>query len=227
MQGSFYVIFGMLNVTLGTTNGITPVIQYKCKMKCDFKYGRKNIMAIVRCDRGHLYNNEESANCPYCDNCKPQNVSKEFPKPVNKPPMSLSDIHEFQGHDDEPRTKIAELIIIDGKYKGKTFEVYDGITSIGSGSADVVLDFEPAISDVCIKVDAPYRIIYNKGHKQFYAVTTPFKIPVKRKGIAGLFFKKTSFVYKPIKGKVLSVLKNKDIIRIGDTKFIFRIICDL
>lgn len=198
-------------------------------------------MAIVKCQNGHYYNNEESASCPYCSN--PGNISATIPlgqgAPASVPAAGpdggfgktepLQSVNNQQGvvpetkpvngadygstvfKDDSKNSEVNPvrgwLVVCEGKKLGFDYRIRTGMNSIGRKQGnDIVFDFDNTISGI----KACY-VIYDERNNIFYLMAGESK----------------NLIY--INGKPLlrdCELFDNDIIEIGNTKLVFRSLCN-
>lgn len=193
-------------------------------------------MAIVKCENGHYYNNEESATCPYCSNNS--NIGATIPLgadvPVPTPaafgkteplqpanpvkgdipsttPVDYSEYGSTVFKDDSKNSEINPvrgwLVVCEGKKLGCDYRIRSGMNSIGRKQGnDIVFDFDETISGIkaCF-------VIYDERNNSFYIVAGESK----------------NLVYVNKKPLLRDCeLVDNDIIEIGNTKLVFRSLCN-
>ena len=200
-------------------------------------------MAVVKCNNGHFYNNSESATCPYCSGGG--SMGKTIPlgntvdasgvaaggsavgqtvmlDNVNTIPLGGADIPVTKPVADPVygRTMIIDeqknseiepvrgwLVVVDGEKRGLDFRIHTGSNYVGrSNKNDICFDFDQTISkEKCCDIK------YDDRTKQFYI----------------LLGEGANNIY--INNKILlqpTEIKDYDIIEIGQTKMIFRSLCN-
>lgn len=202
-------------------------------------------MAIVKCANGHFYNNEETPNCPYCNggaavgetvplgnnavnNSLGQTVplGQAAPTPSDKtvPLPSGGQANDNDVGKTKPmpdgRTIIIDhsktsdikpvrgwLVVIDGKNRGMDLKIYNGLNSVGRNSSnDICIDFDQTVTG-----EKACFVAYDDQANLFYMVLGESKNLVRLNK-------------KPVFGT--EQLKDNDIIQIGETKFVFRALCN-
>lgn len=134
-------------------------------------------MALVRCTRGHYYDNKKYIQCPQCglqinssdDEC----MTVKLNQSVNKQPEHIADnIKTMRFVSDESDVKqvgskgfvTGWLVCISGPEKGRDYRVYYGNNFVGRS-------FE---MDICIREDNKISrerhcsIVYDEKHNTFY-----------------------------------------------------------
>ncbi len=192
-------------------------------------------MAIVQCPRGHNYDNAKHAQCPYCSGSQTIGITVPLMDegtyggfPRTKPEdTQINDIpYRYPGVGvgvTEPYQNVTQgldinaegiaavtgwLVCIEGKKKGKDFRLHGERNFVGrAGSNDIVLDFDDKISSV-----ANIIISYDEEANEFYVQPGENqKNNVK------------------VNNKLLlmpQLLNDNDIIRLGETKLLFRSFCN-
>lgn len=192
-------------------------------------------MAIVQCPRGHNYDNSKHAQCPYCSGSQAIGItvplmeaetSGEFPRtsPMNQQTGGMQ--YSYPGREigkTEPYQNVTQgldineegisavtgwLVCIEGKKKGKDFRLHGERNFVGrAGSNDVVLDFDDKISSV-----ANIIISYDDEENEFYVQpgeNQKNNVKVNNKLLL-----------------IPQILNDNDIIRLGETKLLFRRFCN-
>ena len=195
-------------------------------------------MSIVQCPKGHNYDNEKHAQCPYCSGSQAIGITVPldntglqeeipagageggFPKTM---PVSMEPAQGQGPGVTEPYQNVTQgldineegvsavtgwLVCIEGKKKGKDFRLHGERNFVGrAGSNDVVLNFDDKIYSV-----ANIIISYDDEENEFYIQPGEHqKNNVK------------------LNGKLLLIpetLKDNDIIKLGETKLLFRKFCN-
>ena len=192
-------------------------------------------MAIVKCENGHFYNNEESANCPYCSgtsalgNTIPLDGGNVAPLDNNiGATIPLEAVQQTAGAinptmpinpdggvtviiDNDSNSEIKPvrgwLVVIEGKKRGMDFKIHNGMNTIGRDKTnDIHFDFDPTVTgkNAC-------SIAYDDVDTLFYIVLGESKNLVRLNR-------------KPVFGT--TELKDNDIVQIGETKLVFRSLCN-
>lgn len=194
-------------------------------------------MAIIQCPNGHSFDTDKHAQCPYCSGSQtigvtvpldaqgagaipggggPAAFPKTMPlKPSPEPDSAIGVTEPYQNvtqafyeNEEGISATVGWLVCIEGKKKGKDFRIHGERNFIGrSSSNDIVLDFDDKISS-----GANLILSYDPEDNEFYIQPGEHqKNNVK------------------LNGKLLlapSGLKDDDIIRIGETKLLFRAFCN-
>ena len=202
-------------------------------------------MKMVQCPQGHLYDTDVNKTCPICAgnvasvsfNANPNgfvadSIGATTPlnyaqansftpqgmnvtEPVNPVPEFVPEVIDAttstdQFNDEETgesaRPVCGWLVCIEGAKKGRSYEIYPGYTRVGRAEDnDVALSFDSTISSHAIAIS------YDHEDNQF-----------------GIGLKDSTNIIK-INGKSLLSqleLNDGDIIKLGDSKFIFRALCN-
>jgi hypothetical protein len=197
-------------------------------------------MAIVQCRNGHNYDNNKNAQCPYCSGSaiigvtvplgptgNGGTVNSIFNTPAPEFPKTAPVYNNDAVNNDIPATAPYEnktvgmfineqgisavcgwLVCIEGKKRGKDFRIHGERNFIGRAkSNDISLDFDDKVSAVAhaiLNYDNEENIFYiQPGENQKNNIR--------------------------LNGKLLLVpsqLKNKDIIKLGETQLMFIALCD-
>ncbi|MBO5035891.1 MAG: FHA domain-containing protein [Clostridia bacterium] len=193
-------------------------------------------MAIQRCKNGHYYNDSESPNCPYCSG--ESSIGKTIPlgEDVNGQSTAFdpTELLTDTNHGDIPNTrpvgptmppedghttildpnKNSEikpvrgwLVVIEGQKLGLDFRIHTGKNTIGRKSSnDICINFDDTVSG-----ERACFVIYDEKNNAFHLM-------------AG---ESTNNIY--VNNEILLIprrLVDNDIIEIGQTKLIFRSLCN-
>ncbi len=190
---------------------------------------------MKQCSHGHIYDEMRYADCPYCDNSgmsatMPLNTpasfggaSPDFPKtapltdnavsadsPVpksNKGNKEMSATVALNSTDSGIRPVVGWLVVTEGDKKGTSFNVYPEKNYIGRGiQFDVNLNFDKAVSK-----EGDIVIAYDDKHSTFFIAPGSGKNNV---------YVNAAILLQPIQ------LKEYDIIEVGETKLVFRSLCN-
>ncbi|MBQ6823265.1 MAG: FHA domain-containing protein [Clostridia bacterium] len=190
-------------------------------------------MAIVKCANGHFYNNSEYGSCPACSGQSPIGRTIPLDGSVNigateyinsnapaaqaagfDPTIGPEDAGSF-GHtqmiDSNKNSEILPvrgwLVVIDGEKIGLEKRIHTGKNSIGRGKDnDICIEFDNTIS----KEKACF-VVYDDKNKAFHL-------------IAG---ESSNNIYVNNELLIMSAkLNDFDIIEIGQTKLVFRSLCN-
>ncbi len=204
-------------------------------------------MAMQQCPNGHLYDDTKNSSCPYCSNGNSLNVTvplsdpqfsvggNKFPRTT---PLDGSAGQEYaaaqpQGgrqNDCPPTAPVSQafaptvykedvmnkegivevrgwLICLEGEKRGEDFKVCGERSTIGRGSEnDIKLSFDNSISKGVNAV-----IAYDSRNNKFYISFGESKNNI---------YVNNQLLMMPIE------LKDYDVIEIGNTKMIFRSLCN-
>ncbi|MBE6651135.1 MAG: FHA domain-containing protein [Ruminococcaceae bacterium] len=206
-------------------------------------------MAIIRCDKGlHYYNNSEYASCPYCsgDNSIGQTIPLDAnagAAPVAAPvgavqtdpqfadteilndnptvapdfdsnfpaTTPVQDVNKTIALDDKKNSEVSPvrgwLVVIEGEKMGMDFRICTARNSIGRSSSNkIAIDFDKAISK-----ENACNIVYDDRNNVFY--------------IIGGDSQNNIYVNNEILLEKQKLVDN-DIIEIGQTKLVFRSLCN-
>ncbi len=133
-------------------------------------------MAVVKCDKGHFYDDSKFDSCPHCESPleKRRTLSDEFtqytPKPSSVVAVKLPGANEgdektvgiFRSESGiEP--VVAWLVCIEGKERGRSYLLHAGRNFIGRAiKSDICIadDREVSGEDHCSIVFEPRRVVY-------------------------------------------------------------------
>lgn len=192
-------------------------------------------MAIKECKNGHYYNDSEFAACPYCSGAASightvplaqqdatpnpgatqylNSVSPATPDPfgVTMAPDAEDSFGKTVTLDTVKNSEIIPvrgwLVVIEGEKLGLDFKIHTGKNSVGRAkNSDICIEFDKSIS----KEKACF-VIYDEKHTTFHLM-------------AG---ESTNNIY--VNEEILLVprkLEDNDIIEIGQTKLVFRSLCN-
>lgn len=196
-------------------------------------------MAMQQCPNGHLYDDEKNNSCPYCSGNSDVNVTMplDAPNPVeifpqttpieaqsqytpqqviqNSVPPTVPVGPQFAAttyKEDAVNDKgIAEvrgwLICLEGSKRGMDFKIHAEKNSIGRGPEnDINLDFDSSISKGVNAI-----ITYDNRNNKFYLYQSISK--------NNIYFN-NQLLLTPVE------LKDYDVLEIGETKMIFRSLCN-
>ncbi|MBQ7543225.1 MAG: FHA domain-containing protein [Clostridia bacterium] len=196
-------------------------------------------MAIQQCANGHIYDDSKSASCPYCSGenaISPTIALGESvpPTPGFDPTQVLSSVPtgsqiEEMGVTIAPPTTPSRqgktefgdmtmnsevkpvrgwLVIIDGEKNGMDFRLHTARNTIGRGrDNDISFDFDKSISEV-----NNVSVIYDDRNNLFF-------IQAGENATNNVYVNNT-LLLEPRQ------LKDNDIVEIGNTKLIFRSLCN-
>ncbi|MBQ7096673.1 MAG: FHA domain-containing protein [Clostridia bacterium] len=199
-------------------------------------------MAVVKCINGHFYNDSESATCPYCsgDGSAGKTIPLGNTVAITDVPggssvgqtVMLDDVNTVSvGGVDIPQTKPVSdpvygrtmiideqknsevkpvrgwLVVVDGEKRGLDFRVHTGSNYVGRSSKnDICFDFDQTISkEKCCDIK------YDDRTKQFYILLG--------EGANNIYIN-NRILLQPTE------LKDFDIVEIGQTKLVFRSLCN-
>ena len=194
-------------------------------------------MAIIQCQSGHYYDNNKHTQCPYCTGNQTIGVTvslnpesglksneihyqgQQIAEPIYRgQPQNQGITDKVESYssktvglfvnDDGVSAVVGWLVCVEGKKRGKSFSLHGERNFVGRAkSNDVCIDFDnkvSLISNAIISFDSEDLNFYvQPGESQ--------KNNVK------------------LNGKLLLVptdLKKDDILKVGDTKLLFRPFCD-
>jgi hypothetical protein len=184
-------------------------------------------MAMKQCASGHVYDDSKNLNCPYCTGggnigvTRPLTGGMEAPAFPKTSPVASSDIPKTMPLDNPETNKTMALnvnekginpvygwlICTDGEKKGKDFKICNEKSFIGrQKSNDICLDFDNSISK-----EANAIISYDKRNNKFFIQNGEGKNNV---------YVNESLLLIPVE------LKDYDNMEIGQTKLIFRSLCN-
>ncbi|MFI3172707.1 MAG: FHA domain-containing protein [Eubacteriales bacterium] len=133
-------------------------------------------MAVVKCEKGHFYDNSKFDTCPHCENPmeKRRTISDEFTQYMPKPSSVIG--MKLPGADDGDEKTVgifraesgiepvvAWLVCVQGVERGRAYLLYAGRNFVGrSVKSDVCIadDREVSGEDHCSIVFEPRRIVY-------------------------------------------------------------------
>ncbi len=196
-------------------------------------------MAMQQCPNGHLYDDEKNSHCPYCSGNSGVNVTMplDAPNPVEMFPQTAP-IDSQQQYADSSAAQnsvpptvpvgtqyaattykedivndkgIVEvrgwLVCLEGSKRGTDFKIHAEKNSIGRGPEnDVNLDFDSSISKGVNAI-----ITYDNRNNKFYLYQSVSK--------NNIYFN-NQLLLNPVE------LKDYDVLEIGETKMIFRSLCN-
>lgn len=193
-------------------------------------------MAMQQCPNGHIYDDSKNATCPYCNgdnsinvtmplNGNVQNDGGIFPAttpietpqpevrdfPVTAPVQAAFGVTEYVGSNINSKGIVEVrgwLVCLEGEKRGVDFKVYGEKNTIGRGPEnDIKIDFDMAISK---GVNA--TIAYDRKNNKFYVAPGGAS--------KNNMYVNESLLMVPVE------LKDYDILEIGQTKMIFRSLCN-
>lgn len=197
-------------------------------------------MAMQQCPNGHLYDDEKNSQCPYCSNGSSVNITMplDSPDPVEVFPQTAPiDAQNYM----PPQPQVAEnvvpktlpldsklsattykedvinnkgivevrgwLVCLEGSKRGVDFKIRAEKNTIGRGQEnDINLDFDSTISKGVNAV-----IAYDNRNNKFYLYQNASK--------NNIYFN-NQLLLMPVE------LKDYDVLEIGETKMIFRSLCN-
>lgn len=146
--------------------------------------GKRDDMAVIKCKKGHFYDDEKFAECPHCAN---RNDMEEdsVTRPLNTESIeyyAAQYVHDRAEHIhvemDEERTiglysrrehekcVAGWLVCIEGVSKGADYHIYAGFNRIGrEQSNDIVLGYDMQVSR-----NTHCSVVYEEKKNEFYAV---------------------------------------------------------
>lgn len=196
-------------------------------------------MAMKQCANGHLYDDSKSPDCPYCSGrsnigvtiplgAAAQGNMKGFSPtqalgqvPTVSMPASMGvTVAPNSGPKDQMKTEFLDqqknseikpvrgwVVVIEGEKVGIDFRLHTGKNTIGRAkSNDICFDFDPAVSK-----ENNISVVYDDRHNLFFIMSG----------------EGSNNVY--INNQILlesRQLKDNDIIEVGNTKLVFRSLCN-
>lgn len=165
-------------------------------------------MKMIKCIRGHRYNTEIFTKCPYCDDMEsdlPETSAAQGQEDVDteEPGTVKQQVYEIVGR----RKVVGSLLCIRGNMTGQGFFLVEGQNDIGRiANLEVVLTNELTVSR------KPHAsIVYERENNSYMLVAAEGKKDV---------FCRDKLVKEPL------LLKNGDIIQIGECTLRFYSFCD-
>lgn len=171
-----------------------------------------------QCKNGHYYDPAIYTDCPYCVGSLDESLPTEILTSPIRPEKELptqDPVKPNIGENPTERTPIVEkeelvvgwLVAVEGPYRGKSFELYNGYNYVGRVKGDIVLPKDEQMS-----AEKNIGAVYDDDNNCFYV-------------IAG---SSTNVVY--FNGKALlfggnSELNAYDNVRVGKSKFLFVPFC--
>ncbi|WMJ22757.1 FHA domain-containing protein [Paludicola sp. MB14-C6] len=184
-------------------------------------------MAIIQCENGHNYDSKKHPQCPYCagnqvigvtvplyeNTIGKTQASKDvipntMPIAQTKNDIGVTQPYYHSQSDDNHDFVVGWLICIEGNKKGKSFPLHNEKNFIGKEkSNDVCLDFDTKIAP-----SGTIIISYDSQENQFYIQTSE-----NQKNNVKL---NQSLLLVPV------ILNDNDTIKIGNTKLLFKALCN-
>ena len=191
-------------------------------------------MAMQQCPNGHLYDDERNSSCPYCSPINDVGVTVPLgaPEPVAEdkfpqtmpidgnnftpgtgvgeipPTMEVKDEFKPTQYIDEAVNEVKGwLVCLEGSKRGKDFPIHGEKNTIGRGSENnIKLDFDDAISK-----GENATISYDARNNKFFIAPGNSKNNI---------YVNNQLLMMPVE------LKDYDVIELGNTKMIFRSLCN-
>jgi len=184
-------------------------------------------MATKQCANGHVYDDQKTPVCPYCTGSGNIGVTRPLAGEMQAPafpktsPVASSAIPKTMPLDNPQTNKTVALnlnekgidpvrgwlVCVDGEKKGKDFKIRDGKNYIGRQSSnEICLDFDNSISK-----EANVIISFDARNNKFFIQSGEGKNNV---------YVNENLLLAPVE------LKDYDIIEVGQTKLIFRSLCN-
>lgn len=169
-------------------------------------------MALTECGKGHLYNTDQYAACPYCNGVGKRidfhagkTVAPESYRKENEQKKASKTVGIFEKRNSiEP--VVGWIVCTEGAEKGKDFQIKAKNNTIGrSDSMDICIRGDQTISR-----ENHARLSYDLKHNTFYI------IPAES---ANNIYLNDEPVYIPTK------LSSYDLIELGESKFLFVAFC--
>lgn len=171
-------------------------------------------MAIVKCKKGHFYDNLKHSSCPAC-------IDESS---MNDEPTVASGLFDFNFEGESQTERFDEnidaeqntiplymlenesnpvtgwLVSISGNTKGKSYEIYDGRNFIGRNmSMDIVFD-----SDKTVSGENHFSIVFDKKNNTFYVLPGNAFVSVNENAVSSP-----------------CLISENDIISFGNNKLVF------
>lgn len=188
-------------------------------------------MALTECAKGHLYNTDQYAACPYCNHMgkridfegKKTSAPEYYRSEVEHPKVNKTVAPEYYRSEVEhPKVNktvgileknmhidpiVGWIVCIEGAGRGKDFQIRAANNTIGrSEDMDICIKEDPTISR-----ENYARLSYDLKHNDFYI------IPAEK---ANNIYLNDQPVYVPTK------LSAYDLLELGESKFLFVPFCN-
>lgn len=171
-------------------------------------------MAIVKCKKGHFYDNLKHSSCPACIdessmneettvasglfdfNFESESQTERFDENIDAEQNTIP----LYMLENESNPVTGWLVSISGNTKGKSYEIYDGRNFIGRNmSMDIVFD-----SDKTVSRENHFSIVFDKKNNTFYVLPGNAFVSVNENAVSSP-----------------CLISENDIISFGNNKLVF------
>lgn len=140
--------------------------------------GMEENMAVVKCEKGHFYDDEKYAQCPICEKGAPEEsltvaINRQVENYAAQYVQHHAD-HQYvetdkektigiSSHRAEQKYTVGWLVCIQGTDKGRDFRLYAGFNRIGRG-----YDNDIVLKDMQVSRENHCSVIYEEKKNRFY-----------------------------------------------------------